>query len=352
MDQVVKFLQPYQLHPVVDHFSVALLFVAVLVDLFAGSSPTRIWLRYTAVLLMILGALAAGGSFSLAIWRPTVSGTRLGQPARDVLHRHALLGEYLAISFGVLAVWRIMIQSFGFMAGSRAIYLIVAILGDCDPGLLGPSRRRARVRLRRGDGADGGRSGSIRSCESVSRGESRGPDPDSDRADCDRDVNADGDSICARNQRGQHADRGSNNSTVGRAECEHVMQTKTNPEQSLEVADRLFKSIERGDIAAIREIYAPDVKIWHNNDGATQTLDANLAVLGWVVANISEVAYTEIRRHATPTGFVQQHVMRGRVKASGKELRLPACIICEVENGRITRLDEYFDSAHIAVLTA
>ena len=37
MDQVVKFLQPYQLHPVVDHFSVALLFVAVLIDLFAGS---------------------------------------------------------------------------------------------------------------------------------------------------------------------------------------------------------------------------------------------------------------------------------------------------------------------------
>jgi ketosteroid isomerase-like protein len=130
------------------------------------------------------------------------------------------------------------------------------------------------------------------------------------------------------------------------------MQSKTNPEQSLEVADRLFKAIERGDVAAIREIYAPDVKIWHNNDGATQTVDANLAVLGWVVANISEIAYTEIRRHATPTGFVQQHVMRGRVKASGKELRLPACIICDVENGRITRLDEYFDSAHIAVLTA
>jgi hypothetical protein len=60
----------------------------------------------------------------------------LGQPARDVLHRHAQLGEYLAIGFGVLAVWRLMIQSFGFMAGSRAIYLIVAIVGI---GVLGYS---------------------------------------------------------------------------------------------------------------------------------------------------------------------------------------------------------------------
>jgi uncharacterized membrane protein len=128
MDQVVKFLQPYQLHPVVDHFSVALLFVAVLVDLFAGSSPTRIWLRYTAVLLMILGALAAGGSYFTGDMEADRIWNALGQPARDVLHRHAQLGEYLAIAFGVLAVWRLLIQSFGFMAGSRAIYLIVAIL--------------------------------------------------------------------------------------------------------------------------------------------------------------------------------------------------------------------------------
>ena len=126
MDQVVKFLQPYQLHPVVDHFSVALLFVAVLIDLFA--SPTRLWLRYTAVLLMILGALAAGGSYFTGDMEADRIWNALGQPAREVLHRHAQLGEYLAIGFGVLAIWRLMIQSFGFMAGSRPIYLIVALL--------------------------------------------------------------------------------------------------------------------------------------------------------------------------------------------------------------------------------
>jgi uncharacterized membrane protein len=125
MDAVVKFLQPYQLHPVVDHFSVALLFVAVLIDLFAGG---RIWLRYTAVLLMILGALAAGGSYLTGDMEADRIWNALGQPAREVLHRHAQLGEYLAITFGVLAILRLMIQLFGFMAGLRPIYLIVAIL--------------------------------------------------------------------------------------------------------------------------------------------------------------------------------------------------------------------------------
>ena len=90
MDAVVKFLQPYQLHPVVDHFSVALLFVAVLIDLVASMSPTRIWLRYTAVLLMILGAIAAGASFVTGDMEADRIWNALGQPARDVLNRHAI----------------------------------------------------------------------------------------------------------------------------------------------------------------------------------------------------------------------------------------------------------------------
>ncbi len=124
----------------------------------------------------------------------------------------------------------------------------------------------------------------------------------------------------------------------------------TTSEESLKVADRLFEAIERGDVETIRDIYSPDCKIWHNNDGLTQSPDENLRVLRWVVDNIDERAYTEIRRQPTPTGFVQQHVMRGRLKSSGGHFALPACIVCVVENGRIARLDEYLDSAQVAPL--
>jgi len=127
MDSVVKFLQPWQLHPVVDHFTVGLLIVAVLIDLVASAAPARIWLRYTALTLTILGALAAGGSYFTGGLEADRIWNALGPPARDVLKTHAELGEYLAITFGILALWRILIQGLGFMAGSRAIYLIVAV---------------------------------------------------------------------------------------------------------------------------------------------------------------------------------------------------------------------------------
>src|SRR5260370_6198884 len=128
MDSVVNCLQPYQLHPQVDHFSVALLITAVLIDLVASLAPNRIWLRYTALTLMILGAIAAGASFFTGDMEADRIWNALGQPAKDALKTHAELGEYLAITFGILAVWRILIQVAGFMAGSRFIYLIVAII--------------------------------------------------------------------------------------------------------------------------------------------------------------------------------------------------------------------------------
>jgi hypothetical protein len=77
---------------------------------------------------MILGSLSAGASYLTGDAEADRIWNALGQPAKDVLKTHAELGEYLAITFGVLAVWRILIQVAGFMAGSRAIYLIVAFV--------------------------------------------------------------------------------------------------------------------------------------------------------------------------------------------------------------------------------
>lgn len=122
-----------------------------------------------------------------------------------------------------------------------------------------------------------------------------------------------------------------------------------NESEILDLAERFFAAIPKGDLGTVRAIYAPDAAIWHNNDRLTQTVDQNLAVLEWVTKNITGIRYENVRRHVTPSGFVQQHVMRGTAP-SGKPLELEACILCTVVGGRITRLDEYLDSAQVAVL--
>jgi uncharacterized membrane protein len=128
MDQVLHIIQRMQIHPVVDHFTVSLLIVGVLMDLVGSLAPTRQWIRNMALTLMILGALAAGSSYLTGDQEAGRIWEALGPDAKALLHRHAQMGTYLAITFGILALWRIFIAAFGFMAGSRPIYLIIAVV--------------------------------------------------------------------------------------------------------------------------------------------------------------------------------------------------------------------------------
>lgn len=119
--------------------------------------------------------------------------------------------------------------------------------------------------------------------------------------------------------------------------------------EALDVAERFFNAIEAGDVETVRDIYHPDVVVWHNYDGLDRretgdSRDENLKVLAGLPKRIAGAKYDIWYREATATGFVQQHVLRGTMP-NGKPIELPACIICRVEDGHITRLDEYFDPA-------
>ena len=121
--------------------------------------------------------------------------------------------------------------------------------------------------------------------------------------------------------------------------------------QSAAVAQQLFDAIERGDVEALRSLYHVDARIWHNTDGAEQSVDENLRVLRWLVRNTSLRRYDEVRREIIPSGFVQMHVLRLDL-GTGRSLRIPACLVARVAQGRITRIDEYLDSAQLAALGA
>lgn len=110
------------------------------------------------------------------------------------------------------------------------------------------------------------------------------------------------------------------------------------------VADRFFGAIEKGDVDTVRDVYSPDVVIWHNTDNIEKTREENLDTLRWAMENVENLRYEDVRRHRIDGGFVQQHTCRGRQKANGQEMILPAVVVCRVEGPHITRLDEYFDS--------
>lgn len=130
------------------------------------------------------------------------------------------------------------------------------------------------------------------------------------------------------------------------------MSTTTSPDALTDpcsVLGRLIAAIEAGDFAAAESCYHPDVVVWHNHDRQTQTRAENQATLRQFVGATTERRYTEIRRQRIDgedggDGVVQQHVLVATLH-DGRAIELAACLICDVADGRITRLDEYFDAA-------
>lgn len=115
-----------------------------------------------------------------------------------------------------------------------------------------------------------------------------------------------------------------------------------------DLAKGFFDAIEAGDIQAMQYCFSPDAAIWHNSDEKIGTPAETAMVLASMVSRIDDICYAERQLRIFNGGFIQQHALIGRRKSDGGAVRLPAAIICQVENGKIIRLDEYFDSAHVA----
>ncbi|EXJ75428.1 uncharacterized protein A1O5_02124 [Cladophialophora psammophila CBS 110553] len=113
-------------------------------------------------------------------------------------------------------------------------------------------------------------------------------------------------------------------------------------------AAQFFNAIEAGDIAAMKSLLTLDAEIWHNTDELVTSPDHTARVLAGMVERITNLKYSDRRLDVFPGGFVQQHVLEGNRIHDGEKVRLPAAIIARVENGKIRRIDEYFDTVHQA----
>lgn len=112
--------------------------------------------------------------------------------------------------------------------------------------------------------------------------------------------------------------------------------------------DRLYDALTRGDVAAARACFVPHARVWHSYDGLAVDLDASVA--GWqgLVAHFPERSFEDVRDEAIEGGLLRRHVMVGRRSdgaRAGERLAWPICLVVRLEDGLISRIDEYIDRA-------
>jgi ketosteroid isomerase-like protein len=131
---------------------------------------------------------------------------------------------------------------------------------------------------------------------------------------------------------------------LGSSSGKTIMET---PEDHAVLAKRFIDAVEAGDIETVGSIYAAEAEIWHNNGQRTESRDQNLATMRKFIGFAPTRHYTKRKITPFPDGFLHQHVIIADA-TSGERIELAACIVCKVVDGKITRLEEYIDSAPIA----
>src|SRR3546814_8004369 len=108
-------------------------------------------------------------------------------------------------------------------------------------------------------------------------------------------------------------------------------------------AQMLRTAYDARDPAAMVALYSSDAVIWHINDDLALTLERHLTTFIQNTSAIDSFSYKDVKVHPFVGGFVQQHRTQGKMK-SGQEFEVHACIVCVVDNGKLTRFDEYWDT--------
>jgi ketosteroid isomerase-like protein len=123
-----------------------------------------------------------------------------------------------------------------------------------------------------------------------------------------------------------------------------------NADTSLDVANRLFGAMERGDYQTVDGMWAPDVTVWHAGDPCDNDRNRALRVIRWFMNVTTTRSYEILDRRFFDGGFVQQHVLRAR-RPDDVSIQMRVCIVIKVSaTGVITRIDEYFDPTDMAPL--
>lgn len=119
-----------------------------------------------------------------------------------------------------------------------------------------------------------------------------------------------------------------------------------------DVANRLFGAIEAGDYAGVAALWAHDVTVWHTGDTHDNDRRRALKVIRWFLDRTTERRYEVLDLQLFDRGFVQQHLLHAGIVGGGS-ITLRVCIVVKLgDDGLITRIDEYFDPADMAPLTA
>jgi ketosteroid isomerase-like protein len=115
------------------------------------------------------------------------------------------------------------------------------------------------------------------------------------------------------------------------------------------LADRFVAAVRAADPAAYGSLCTPGSRHCVNIGSVEHSLDERVALLARERALLAEFDMVDIRVHHTDVGFIVQANARGALH-SGESIEMALCAVVTCVGDRISRVEEYVDSAAAAPL--
>jgi ketosteroid isomerase-like protein len=115
------------------------------------------------------------------------------------------------------------------------------------------------------------------------------------------------------------------------------------PTLNRKLCNDFFDAIERNDLGAVADCYAPDMTMWVNLTGTEMGREDNLKVLREGASRHRRRTYDDRRINAWDDGFMVQYTTTV-VAHDGTKVALSSCLVADVRDGKIAKLYEYMDS--------
>ena len=110
-----------------------------------------------------------------------------------------------------------------------------------------------------------------------------------------------------------------------------------------DIAEAVGRSVATRDLGIARSLFAPGATVWSAMGDATMTVQDSLRRLQAVLDVTSELSYKDVRVTPTEQGYLDQHYVHAVMK-SGQQIRFPAIMVVTINDGLITRLEEYIEA--------
>lgn len=114
-----------------------------------------------------------------------------------------------------------------------------------------------------------------------------------------------------------------------------------------QVAEAYCEATIRGDAAAIRALYTPDFRIWHNFTGVELGVEEAIAYFESMRARARSIRFEPLTFTITTEGCIRDAVARGEFLDGTPYAVRYLCYFQINAAGKIYRIDEYMDSAQL-----